>query len=151
MSKKKGKLHKLIKLMKFWPPLLGAGIKVEYVNDNMTKVVSSLTLRWYNRNLYKSHYGGSLFSMTDPFYVFIVGNYLGKNYFAVDKEASIKFIKPGTGKVTSSFEVDKKKLEQIKKEVDENSKGVFDFNCIIIDSNKEVVAEVSKKIYVKKK
>ena len=71
-------------------------------NDDFTKIEAQMKMRWYNRNLVGTHFGGSLYSMCDPFYMFILMENLGKGYIVWDKAATIRFKKPGLTTVTSS-------------------------------------------------
>ncbi|HSX83808.1 MAG TPA: DUF4442 domain-containing protein, partial [Cellvibrio sp.] len=52
-----------------WPPLLFSGIKLTYLAADYKEAQVTLKLRWYNRNYVRVQYGGSLMSMTDPWYM----------------------------------------------------------------------------------
>ena len=144
-------LKKDIKKINWYPPYLGAGISVTAVNDNFTRIEVQLKSTWYNKNLFGTHFGGSLYSMCDPFFVFIITQYLGKGYIVWDKAASIQFKKPGTGTVKAVFEIDAETLKKMKTEVDELGKKDYPFTATIKNNADEVVAEVEKVIYVRKK
>ena len=133
------------------PPYIGAGIKLKKVNQDKTRMEVELRKTWFNKNLFGTHFGGSLYSMCDPFYVFIVHNYLGKGYVVWDKSAEIKFIKPGTGKVRAIFEISQEKLLQVKGEVDSSGKLTVIFETVIKNESDELVAKVRKEIYMRKK
>ena len=49
--------------------------------------------RW-NKNYMGVHFGGSLFAMTDPFYMVMLATNLGNEYVVWDKAASIRYGKP---------------------------------------------------------
>ena len=146
-----GSFYKNIKMINWYPPYIGAGIKLKKVNQDKTRMEVELRKTWFNKNLFGTHFGGSLYSMCDPFYVFIVHNYLGSGYVVWDKSAEIKFIKPGTGKVSAIFEIPKEKLLQLKQEVDDTGKQVKFFETVITNELNEVVAKVRKEIYMRKK
>ena len=76
-------------LLRIYPPYLGAGIKVDAFSDDWITTKVSMKLKWYNRNYVKTHFGGSLISMTDPFYMLMLSNILGRNYVAWDKAAGL--------------------------------------------------------------
>jgi hypothetical protein len=78
-----------------WPPLLGAGIRVKPIAADMKAVDIEMKLRFWNANYVSTHFGGSLFAMTDPFYMLMVMANLGRNYIVWDKAASIRYRKPG--------------------------------------------------------
>ena len=138
-------------MINWYPPYIGAGIKLKKVNQDKTRMEVELRKTWFNKNLFGTHFGGSLYSMCDPFYVFIVHNYLGKGYVVWDKSAEIKFIKPGTGKVRAIFEISQEKLLQLKGEVDSAGKHTVIFETVIKNESDELVAKVRKEIYMRKK
>ena len=146
-----GSFYKNIKMINWYPPYIGAGIKLKKVNRDKTRMEVELRKTWFNKNLFGTHFGGSLYSMCDPFYVFIVHNYLGKGYVVWDKSAEIKFIKPGTGKVRAIFEISQEKLLQLKGEVDSAGKHTTIFETVITNESDELVAKVRKEIYMRKK
>lgn len=144
-------LKKNIKWINFYPPYIGAGISLKSVDSDFTRISVQLKMRWYNRNAVGTHFGGSLYSMCDPFYMFILMENLGKDYIVWDKAASIKFKKPGLKTVTATFEISKTEIAKIKDSVDENGKGDFTFSTTVNAENGEVVAEIEKVVYVRNK
>ena len=59
--------RRLRRFLRFWPPFLFSGIRIERLDDDWRHARVRLKLRWYNRNYVGTHFGGNLFSMTDPF------------------------------------------------------------------------------------
>jgi hypothetical protein len=78
------------------------------------KVRMKLT-RW-NRNYVGTQFGGSLYSMVDPFYMLLLIEQLGRDYIVWDKAASIDFISPGKGPVYAEFHVDDALLDEIRQQ-----------------------------------
>src|SRR6185503_9618316 len=70
--------------MKWWPPFLGAGIRVKRFSDDFREVVVELKLGRLNRNAVGTHFGGSLYAMTDPFYMIMLLHNLGGDYLVWD-------------------------------------------------------------------
>ncbi|WP_291786437.1 DUF4442 domain-containing protein [Cecembia sp.] len=149
--KTKRKYLRLIKLLNFYPPYLFSGIKVIAHNKEFTYFKVRLKLTWYNRNLVGTAFGGSLYAMCDPFYMFILIINLGKEYIVWDKAASIDFIKPGKGTVYAEFSIPKDQIAKIKEEVDIDRKKVFNFPCKVVDKEGKTIALLSKDVYVRKK
>src|SRR5689334_16392771 len=98
------RLPRLYKLLNFYPPFLGAGIRVKEVNKDKTRFVAEMKLRWYNKNAAGTHFGGSLYSMCDPFYILIIHSYFGDNYIFWDKSGNIQYKIPARGTVNAVFE-----------------------------------------------
>lgn len=140
----------LRKLVNLYPPFLGAGIRIKF-DDTTNKVAVSMKLTWYNRNYVGTHFGGSLYTMCDPFYMILLMDILGKEYIVWDKSATIEFVKPGRSTVHAEFYIPDEVVEQIKKEVDKNGKSMPEFVAEVKDDQGEVVARVHKYIYVRKK
>ena len=144
-------IRQIMRRISLYPPYLGAGIKLKKFNDDFTCFEVELKMKWFNRNLFGTHFGGSLYAMSDPFFVFIVLNYLGKEYVVWDKSAKINFIKPGKGTVKGKFKIEKSKLQEIKKEINIIGKNTYIFIGEIKNSDNEVIAKVEKEVYVRKK
>ena len=89
--------------------------------------------------------------MCDPFYMFILMENLGKGYIVWDKAATIRFKKPGLTTVTSTFEITKERIAEIKAEVDSIGKNDYTFFTTILNEKGEVIADVEKVVYVRKK
>ena len=119
------------------------------MDDNVSRFEVSLRMHWYNRNLFGTHFGGSLYLMCDPFFVFILVHNLGKGYVVWDKSATIRFKKPGRGTVRAVFEITPEMLDTIREEVEVMGKKTYVFTVEIKDAEGEVVAEVDKELYVR--
>ncbi len=138
-------------LSRFWPPFLGANIRVTKLTPDYREMETRMKLTRLNRNWVGTHYGGSIFSMTDPFYMFMLINLLGSDYMVWDKSASIEFKKPGKTEMIANFSVSDEKLEQIIENTKDGSPYFTEFCVEVLDTDNEVVASVDKTIYVRKK
>ncbi len=144
-------IRKVLKLINFYPPLFFAGIRLKEINNNATQLIVRMRLNIFNRNMFGTHFGGSLYAMCDPFYVFIIASHLKNDYIIWDKSACIQFVKPGKGKVQAIFEIPKAELDIIKNEVDKGLKKNFFFETVVTDEQKNIVAKVKKEVYIRKK
>ena len=145
------RFKKLIRKINLYPPYLGAGIRVRSVKDDYTRFEVELRERWYNRNLFGTHFGGALYAMCDPFFVFIVMMNLGRGYIVWDKSAAIEFLKPAKGTILGVFEISEERIEDIRAEVDALGKNTYHFEADLVDEEGRVVARVSKEVYVRAK
>lgn len=132
-------------------PYLGAGIRCTRVTEDYTELDVRMKLTWYNRNYVGTQFGGSLYAMTDPYYMLMLMNNLGRDYIVWDKAAKIDFKKPGKNTVYAYFRLSKEQIAAIKKQADENPKYVFDLPVNVVDRDGVVVAEVIKTLYVRRK
>lgn len=145
------KFSTLLKLMRFWPPFWGAGIKVKSFNPEITTIVVQMKLRFWNQNYVGTHFGGSLYSMCDPFYMLMLINTLGRDYIVWDKSASIRYKKPAKGMVFATFNLTPAQIELIKKALESETKIEHEFIIPIVDSSNEVVTEIKKILHISKK
>src|SRR6516162_1297601 len=90
-------------MINWWPPMMGAGIRVTRWDADWRAVDVEMKLRWWNRNFVGTQYGGSLYSMTDPFYMVMLIHNLGPGYVVWDKSASMVFGGGGGGRVRGVF------------------------------------------------
>jgi hypothetical protein len=134
-----------------WPPFLGAGIRVTRLDGDWKAIDVEMKLRFLNRNYVGTHYGGSLYSMTDPFYMLMLMENLGRNYVAWDKSASIRFRRPGRGRVTAQFRLSEQQLGEIRQQLETAEKLEPVFVVEVKDEEGEVVAQVEKVVQVRKK
>ena len=77
--------HRFLKFMRIYPPYLGAGISVKHVARDLTSLEVELKLRPYNQNFVGTQFGGSLYSMCDPFFMLMLMMQLGEGYLVWDK------------------------------------------------------------------
>ncbi len=142
---------KMLKFMlNIYGPMFGAGITVKTISEDFRFVRVEMPLRWYNGNYFRTHFGGSLYAMTDPFYVFMLLNNLGKNYVVWDKAAEVQFRLPGKGRVWCEFHLTEERLQEIKAEADANTKTEPKFTVEVFDEQGKLVASVLKTLYVRR-
>jgi len=139
------------RLFNFWGPLLGAGIRMDRVSSNYREIDVSMRLHFWNRNYVGTHYGGSLYSMTDPFYAVMLIENLGPNYIVWDKAASIRFLRPGRGRVFANFRLSDEMLNDIRWQANKGKSVEPEFAVEVINEEGSVVAEVHKILYVRRR
>jgi acyl-coenzyme A thioesterase PaaI-like protein len=141
-----------MRLVNIYPPYLGAGVRVAYPKDDPRRIVVRMGLHWWNKNLFGTQFGGSLYAMCDPHFVFLVMRQLGPGYLVWDKAAGIEFLKPGRGGVTVTFVVPPEKIAEIRAAADRGEKVEPVFTAeVVAEEDGEVVARVTKRLWVRKK
>mgnify|MGYP000430436452 FL=1 len=138
-------------LINIYGPYFGAGVKATYIDKDFRQAKVSLPLRWYNKNYVGVHFGGSLYSMIDPFYMLLLMNNLGKDYIVWDQSAEIEFIKPGTGTVSATFIITDEMLKEIKDKTANGDKFLPTYPVVITDEEGEIVAKANKTLYIRQK
>jgi acyl-coenzyme A thioesterase PaaI-like protein len=134
-----------------WPPFLGAGIRVTHIAPDMKAVDVEMKLRWWNANYVGTHFGGSLFAMTDAFYMLMLMHHLGRDYIVWDKAASIRYRKPGRGTVVAQFRLSDGQIDDIRGKLKTLPKYEPVFPVEVKDEQGAVIAEVERLVYVRKR
>ena len=147
-AKKTTPRARIYKLLSFYPPYIGAGIRVKYVAPDFEV---RMDLTWFNRNAVGTHFGGSLYAMCDPFFMLILMEQLGADYIVWDKAAEIQFIRPGRGTVYANFHIPPEVVAEIRTRADQGEKIEPLFHVDVVDKDNQVIARVEKRLYVRTK
>jgi len=143
--------HALRRAVNLWPPFLGAGIRVKHIAADMKAIDVEMKLRFWNANYVGTHFGGSLFAMTDPFYMLMLMANLGREYIVWDKASNIRYRKPGRGTVRAEFRLTDAQLDDIREKLKTLPKYEPVFTVEVKDEQGTVIAEVEKVIHVRRK
>jgi len=143
--------HALRRWINVWPPFLGAGIRAVHIARDMKAVDVEMKLRWWNANYVGTHFGGSLFAMTDAFYMLMLMANLGRNYIVWDKAATIRYRKPGKGTVRAEFRLSDSQIAEIREKLRTLPKYEPVLLVTVKDEAGVVIAEVEKVLHVRRK
>ena len=175
------KASTLRRILNLWPPFLFAGIRVAAFSDDFRHARVELRMRPWNRNYVGTHFGGSLFAMTDPFWMLLamqaigpdyvvwdkagtivfamtdpfwmimVKESLGRDYFVWDQAGEIAFLKPGRGTVSARFDLDPRIVQELRDAAAGGGKVLHWFQTDVLDAGGDTVARVRKQVYVRRK
>lgn len=135
----------------WWPPLLFAGIRVVEWDDRWRRVKVRLGYHRLTTNYFHTQYGGSLFSMTDPFWSILMLHSLGREYTVWDVRGEIDFVAPGRGPVTTEIELTEAQIEEARAAAASGDKVLRWFESDIVAEDGTVVARVRKQLYIRRK
>jgi acyl-coenzyme A thioesterase PaaI-like protein len=138
-------------ILNLWPPFLFTGIRVRSIAADYSRAEVTLRKRWYNRNAVGTQFGGSLFAMTDPFWMLMVMQQLGRDYVVWDKAAEIEFVAPGRGHVHARFQLDTATVEAIRAATADGGRHLRWFDTDVVDDQGQLIARVRKQLYVRRK
>lgn len=110
-----------------------------------------MKLRWWNQNYVGTHFGGSLYTMCDPFYMLLLIDALGRDYVVWDKAAEIRFLRPGRSTMKARFHISEERVEEIRRQAEEQEKVEPIFTVEVLDEEGKAVARVEKLLYVRRK
>ncbi|MBA0052570.1 DUF4442 domain-containing protein [Streptomyces sp. AJS327] len=134
-----------------WPPFLFAGIKVLDISEDWSSARVRMRLGKLNRNTFGTQFGGSLYSMTDPFWTLLALRQLGADYHVWDKAAEIEYVTPGRGPVYAEFTLTEDRVTEIREATAGGAKTLPWFRTEVTAADGTVVARVRKQLYVRRK
>ena len=135
----------------FWPPFLFAGIHVTRMSADWREARVELRMRPWTKNYVGTHFGGSLFSMTDPFWMILVMHNLGGRYHVWDQAAEIRFVSPGRSNVFAEFRLEPSVIDEIHAATAGGEKHLRWFDVDVTTAEGTVVAKVRKQLYARLK
>lgn len=138
-------------LINIYPPYLGTGIRIKTIKPDFRQVEVVMNMHWYNKNYVGTHFGGSIFAMTDPFHMLMLMRNLGPDYIVWDKAALIEFKKPGRGTLKATFIYTEEDIQAIRDQADANQKYIVDRSVDITDENNVNVATMTKTLYIRRR
>ena len=138
-------------MLNVWPPFLFSGISILEISKDFRHAKVRLKKKALTSNYVGTLFGGSLFAMTDPFYMVMILKNLGSDYIVWDKRSEIEYVSPGKATVFAEFRLWETELDEIKREVEASGKFLKWFEVDIKTGDGTVVAIVKKQIYVRKK
>ena len=136
-------------LLRFWPPFLGARVRITGAAKDASSATVEMPLTPLNRNFVGTHFGGSLYTMCDPFFMLMLIERLGPDYVVWDKAARIEFLRPGRGTVRATFQVPDDRVHEIRREADAAGKVLPEFEVTVVAEDGTAVARVHKTLYVR--
>lgn len=151
LTRRFGKARLLRWVLNLYPPYLGAGVRVRHISADFRDVQVCMGLGWYNRNYVGTQFGGSLYSMVDPFFMLMLMENLGPDYIVWDKAATIDFIAPGRGPVFARLSIDQALLDDVRQQTATGEKYLPQWQGEIHDGSGTLVARVDKTLYVRLK
>jgi len=138
-------------VMNGWPPLFFSGIRIKHMSADFKTARVELKLRPWNKNAVGTHFGGSLFAMTDPFCMLMLMAQLGDKYVVWDKSAEIEFIKPGKGTVSADFAISQSLIDDIITNTANGEKYLPQIPQFIKDEQGNIVAKLNRTLYIRRK
>ncbi|MBA4369918.1 MAG: thioesterase, partial [Desulfobacterium sp.] len=129
---------------KSFGPYQGASIFPKILDANTVEVTMPLVL--LNTNYVGTHFGGSLYSMCDLFFMFILIENLGEDYLVWDKSARIEFHKPGT--VRELFHIPDSEIEEIRSIIKQSRKAIRNYEVNILNQDNGIIATVYKELFI---
>lgn len=137
-------------MMNAWPPFVAQCVSVTGIAQDWSWVEVRMELKPENANFFGTAWGGTLFSMLDPFLPILIERQLDGGYAVWDKTAEIDFVRPGRTSISSRVEVPIEVLDEIRTATADGEKLLRWFEIPLLDEAGEVVAVQRRQIYVRR-
>ena len=89
--------------------------------------------------------------MTDPFWMILTMQCLGRDYIVWDKAAEIEFVAPGRGDVFAEFRIEESFLDELRAATANGEKALRWCETEVVSASGELIARVRKQLYVRRK
>lgn len=134
--------------LNLWPCIWSAGGRVTYIAPDFTHLIVRLKLTWRTRNIVGTIFGGSMYASTDPFFMLMLMEILGKKYVVWDKGCTIRFKKPAKKPIFADFKITPEMLKEVTDKVAAEGRTTFTWTIQYKDKEDVVYAEFDKVLYV---
>jgi acyl-coenzyme A thioesterase PaaI-like protein len=139
------------RLINWWPCIWCSGGRVTFTSGDFQELHVALRLGIRTRNRVGTVFGGSIYSSVDPYFMLMFMEILGKDYVVWDKGASVKFIRPITGRVKCRFLIQDELVARVKAEISANGQYIFELPLQYEDEEGRVYATFTKTVYAASK
>ncbi|ELY56805.1 hypothetical protein C491_12400 [Natronococcus amylolyticus DSM 10524] len=133
-----------------FPAYRRTGGRVTYIAPDWREVRVKLPLSWRTKNYVGTTFGGSMYAAVDPFYMMMLLKNLGDEYVVWDKEAEIRFKKPGRETLYARCTITDEEIAAIEAELATEGTESVDrhYTVDLVDSEGTVHATVRNTVYV---
>ncbi len=135
----------------FFPVYRRTGARLTYIDDTWKEIRIAIPLRLWTRNIIGTISGISMFGGVDPIYMVMLIKILGPDFVVWDKEATIRFKRPGRSRLTARFILDDQELETIRTALETMPAIDRIYQVDLVDQDDVVCASVDKVIHIARK
>jgi hypothetical protein len=134
-----------------YPVYRRTGARIDFIDASWREIRISIPLRFWTRNYYGTISGICMFGGVDPIYMVMLIKMLGPDYVVWDKEAIIRFIKPGRNKLVAEFNINDDELNHIRQTLEAGPSVTRTYHVDLVDTQGIVCATVDKVIHIRKR
>lgn len=137
-------------MLNVWPCYWGTGGRVIFISHDWREAAVRLKLTARTRNYVGTIFGGSLYGAVDPIHMLLLIKILGPGYVVWDKSASIRFKKPGRGRLDAWFSISEEEIAAIR-DLTAREKSVDRVYTVEFkDGEGLVCASIEKTLYIRR-
>lgn len=134
-----------------FPAYRGTGGRITYLAPDWSEVRIRVPLSWRTRNYVGTIYGGSMYGAVDPVYMLMLIKRLGPGYIVWDREATIRFRRPGRTTLHARFTLPSEEVAAIRDALPEPGDRIDrSWTVELWDADGTVHAIVEKVIHIRR-
>lgn len=137
--------------MNLWPPYLFTGVRIKEISRDYRRARIRLAKTPLTTNYFGTQFGGTMFSMVDPFVAFLLYRNLGPEYVVWDRRGEIDFESPGRTALFAEVRLTDEIIAELRERADAGERVLHWFDINIVDTTGALVARVRKQVYVRRK
>lgn len=135
-----------------FPAYRGTGGRITYLAPDWSEVRIRLPLSWRTRNYVGTTFGGSMYGAVDPVYMIMLIKRLGPDYIVWDREATIRFRRPGRSTLHARFVLDDDDVAAVRAALPASGDRTDrTWTVELVDAGGVVHATVDKVIHIRRK
>ena len=150
LSKKTLSARALRWIFNLWPTFRFAGVRVRALAADFTTATVELRVGVFNRNYVGTAFGGTLYSMTDPFFMLMMMRQLGAGYIVWDRAGAVRYLAPGKGVITARFSLPPEEVARVRSVLEGSGKLNQTYTVDLLDTANQLIAQVDKTLYIRK-
>ncbi len=150
LSKKMPSSRMLRWIFNLWPTFRFAGVRVRAIATDFTTASVELRLGLLNRNYVGTAFGGTLYAMTDPFFMLMMMRQLGPGYIVWDRAGAVRYLAPGKGVITANFALPAAEVARVRGLLGDSGKLDQTYTVDLRDAANQLIAQVEKTLYIRK-
>lgn len=135
----------------WFPAYRATGARIDYIASDWREVRIRLPLNRRTRNYVGTIFGGSMFGALDPILMVMLIRLLGPDYLVWDREATIRYLKPGRSTLYARVGLTEELTEAIRADVARLRKVDRVLAVDLTDAQGAVHATCIKTLYIRRK
>jgi acyl-coenzyme A thioesterase PaaI-like protein len=138
-------------LFNLWPCYRGTGARVTFIASDWSEVRVTLPASLWTRNYVGTIFGGSMYAAVDPFFMIMLMKRLGPGWVVWDREATIRFKRPGRSRLFATFRLPPGEEAAIHGALEHERSADRTYSVDLVDRDGTVHASVEKVVYVRRR
>tara|TARA_Y100000590_G_scaffold470538_1_gene666148 strand:- start:2532 stop:3062 length:531 start_codon:yes stop_codon:yes gene_type:complete len=137
------------KMLEFYPPFFFMGLKIKDVSPDYRRIVVTVPVRWYSKNMYGTLFGGFIAAACDPLPALLCQR-IFPGVQAWTQGFSIEFLKPGRKQLRIEVHISEAQVQEIYETLkNQSGKCSYEFQFDVVDKRNHLIARVKNTVFMR--